>query len=251
MLFRLLFLSFSLSLVSFQSVHAASESEDSSDPVRILLFSKTDGFRHASIEPAIEIVQKMGEEYGFEVDATENSNWFTTERLESYDAVFFLNTSMTLFNDTQRAVFEEYIRSGGGYVGTHSAADTEYDWPFYGHLVGAWFKNHPPVQRGEIVVRNFSHPATTVLPPRWTIEDEWYNFRELPQHVTVLAELVTESIEGSEHEGYHPATWYHSVGEGRAFYTVMGHSASTWNHSHFLNQLLGGIRFATGVSVAP
>lgn len=251
MLSRLFLLTLVINFIPFQSVEAALGVQDSNEPVRILLFSKTDGFRHASIEPAIEVVRRLGQEYGFEVDATEDSNWFTEERLESYDAVFFLNTSMTLFNDAQRDVFENYIRSGGGYLGTHSAADTEYNWPFYGVLVGAWFKNHPPVQHGEIVVNSYSHPATVVLPPRWSIEDEWYNFRQLPQGVTVLAELDTESIEGSEHPGYHPATWYHSVGEGRAFYTVMGHSESTWNHSHFINQLLGAIRYVTGVSQVP
>ncbi|MGM0507422.1 MAG: ThuA domain-containing protein [Bacteroidota bacterium] len=251
---RLLFLILSFFLIPFHSAHSThgdSEIRATSEPVRILIFSKTDGFRHASIEPAIEIVRRMGDVYGFEVDATEDSDWFTEERLNRYDAVFFLNTSMTLFNDDQREVFEKYIRSGGGYVGTHSAADTEYDWPFYGTLVGAWFKNHPQVQEGEIVVKSHSHPATSVMPPRWTITDEWYNFRQLPEGVTVLAELNTESIEGSEHPGYHPASWYHTMDQGRAFYTVLGHSETTWKNPHFKNQILGAIRYVTGVSEAP
>lgn len=248
---RRLFLILSFFLIPFYSLQNVSEAQPSTESVRILIFSKTDGFRHASIEPAIEVVRTMGNQYGFEVDATEDSTWFTEERLNRYDAVFFLNTSMTLFNDEQRDAFERYIRTGGGYVGTHSAADTEYDWPFYGALVGAWFKNHPRVQEGEIVVKSYSHPATSVLPPRWTIEDEWYNFRQRPEGVTVLAELDTESMDGSEHPGDHPATWYHTVDQGRAFYTVMGHAESTWEHPHFLNQILGAIRYATGVSDAP
>lgn len=243
---RLLFLVLVLPVILPLSTTAQSDAS-----FRVLIFSKTDGFRHASIEPAIEAVQKMGEEYGFEVDATEDSQWFTHNRLEAYDVVFFLNTSMTLFNDEQRAVFESYIRSGGGYLGTHSAADTEYEWPFYGKLVGAWFKNHPPVQQGNVEVQRFDHPSTALLPAVWTIEDEWYNFRELPTGVTVLAELDTRSIEGSEHPGYHPATWYHHVDAGRAFYTVMGHSSDSWEHPYFLKQLLGGLRFVAGITDTP
>lgn len=213
----------------------------------ILLFTKTAGFRHSSIDPGIEALVKMGEENGFSVTHTENSEIFSNDALAGFDAVVFLNTTMTLFESQQRDAFQNYIQSGGGFVGIHSATDTEYDWPWYGQLVGAYFDNHPgnPNVRNAIVrVTDSGHPATSHLPEEWEREDEWYNFGYINPDVHVLLELDTDSYEGSDHPGNHPVSWYHHYDGGRAFYTALGHTHESFTEALFLNHLYGGLQFA-------
>jgi uncharacterized protein len=213
----------------------------------VLVFSKTAGFRHDSIEEGAEAIKKLGQENGFNVTRTEDSSYFIPENLAGYDAVIFLNTTMTVFNEEQRAAFKSYIQSGGGFVGVHSATDTEYDWPWYGEMVGAYFMNHPPVLPAVIDVVNPDHPSTAHLPVQWERIDEWYNFRNMNPEVNVLLKLDTDSFEGSEHPGNHPIAWYHDYDGGRAFYTGLGHTKETYTEENFLLHLLGGIRYAMGI----
>lgn len=134
-------------------------------------------------------------------------------------------------------------------MGIHSASDTEYDWPWYGRLVGAYFSNHPnnPNVRDAVInVVEAGHPATEMLPERWERTDEWYNFRELPDHVNVLLTLDTDTYEGSGHPGYHPVAWYHEYDGGRAFYTALGHTIESYSEELFLKHVWGGIRYAMG-----
>jgi len=109
------------------------------DETKVLVFTKTAGFRHASIEAGVIALQKLGEENGFMVDTTENADMIKEELLKDYAAVVFLNTTGDILNHIQQADFERYIQSGGGFVGIHSAADTEYDWIWYGRMLGAYF----------------------------------------------------------------------------------------------------------------
>lgn len=230
-------------------VQSPSERTLQEESSSVLVFSKTAGFRHNSIEAGIEAVKRLGEANGFTVTATEDSNYFTPENLAGYEAVIFLNTTGTLFNDTQRAAFKAYIQNGGGFVGIHSATDTEYDWPWYGGLAGAYFDNHPNnpnVLQAELIVRNSEHPSTAQLPERWVRDDEWYNFGMISDHIRVLIELNTDSYIGSDHPGNHPASWYHEYDGGRAFYTAMGHTSETFSEELFLKHLLGGIFYAMG-----
>ena len=118
--------------------------------VVVLVFSKTAGFRHDSISDGIAAIQALGRENGFAVEATEDAGRFTDEGLAAYRAVIFLNTTGDVLAADQERAFERYIRGGGGFVGIHSAADTEYDWAWYGDLVGAYFDSHPAIQRGQI-----------------------------------------------------------------------------------------------------
>jgi len=213
----------------------------------VLVFTKTAGFRHDSIEEGTEAIKKLGQENGFNVTRTEDASYFTTGNLAGYDAVIFLNTTMTVFNEEQRAAFKSYIQSGGGFVGVHSATDTEYDWPWFGEMVGAYFMNHPPVLPAVIEVLNRNHPSTAHLPERWERTDEWYNFKNMNPDVNVLMKLDTDSFEGSEHPGNHPIAWYHDYDGGRAFYTGLGHTKETYVEENFLLHLLGGIRYAMGI----
>src|SRR5689334_12334085 len=120
----------------------------------ILVFSKTTGYRHASIKDGIAAIRKLAAEHQVGVDYSEDASVFTDANLTRYKAIVFLSTSGTLFNDEQRAAFERYIRAGGGYVGIHSASDTEYEWSWYGQLVGAYFKNHPHIQQATLKVED-------------------------------------------------------------------------------------------------
>ncbi len=214
---------------------------------RILIFSKTEGFRHDSIPDGIAAIRKLGAEHGFAVDATEDSSFFDDARLPVYDAVVFLCTTGDVLNDGQQAAFERYIRGGKGFVGIHSAADTEYDWPFYGGLVGAYFKDHPAIQPASIQVADRVHPSTRSLPERWDRVDEWYNFRANPRgRVHVLAILDETSYTGGEMGSDHPISWCQFDEGGRAWYTALGHTRESYTEPLFLAHVLGGIQFAAG-----
>lgn len=235
----------------------SNENPDSNEPIvrlndgeqHILLFTKTDGFRHSSIDPGIEALKKMADDKGFTITHTEQSDIFSDEALAEFDAVVFLNTTMNLFEETQREAFKSYIQSGGGFVGIHSATDTEYDWAWYGDLVGAYFSNHPgnPNVRNAIVrVVDSSHPSTSHLPQEWEREDEWYNFGYINPDINILLELDTDSYEGSDHPGNHPISWYHYYDGGRSFYTGLGHTNESFTEDLFLEHLYQGLQFAMG-----
>lgn len=217
----------------------------------VLVFSKTEGWRHDSIEAGVEAIYQLGNENDFNVTWTEDSEHFTIESLSQYDAVIFLNTTLTIFDNDQREAFQNYIQNGGGFVGVHSAADTEYDWPWYGELVGAYFASHPNnpnVREAVVQVIDANHPSTGHLPQRWHRSDEWYNFGYMNDQTNVLLRLDTDSYEGSEHPGNHPIAWYHEYDGGRAFYTGSGHTIESFSEPHFLDHLLGGIQYAMGLS---
>ena len=214
---------------------------------RVLVFSKTAGFRHASIKDGIAVIQKLGLEHNFAVDTTENTALFTDENLKKYKALVFLNpTGSNLFNDSQKAAFKNYINHGGGFAGIHAAADCSYEWEWYGRMAGAFFKNHPKIQEARLNVVNRKHPASRRLPPIWRHKDEWYNFKDINKDVKVLITLDESSYEGGENGSFHPASWYHEFDGGRAFYTVLGHRPENYTDKLFLSHLLGGIEYAMG-----
>ncbi|NEB06804.1 ThuA domain-containing protein, partial [Streptomyces sp. SID13726] len=146
-------------------------------PFDVLVFSKTGGFRHGSIPAGIATIQQLGAENNFEVTATEDAGAFTDDNLAQYEAVVWLSTTGDVLNDDQQAAFERYIQNGGGYAGIHAASDTEYDWPWYGGLVGAYFSAHPQNQTATVKVEDHVHESTAHLPSRWERFDEWYDFR--------------------------------------------------------------------------
>ncbi|MGW4290709.1 ThuA domain-containing protein [Streptomyces sp. NPDC004673] len=218
---------------------------------RVLVFSKTTGFRHDSIPDGVAAVQQLGATDGLTVDATEDATAFTARNLRRYDAVVFLSTTGDVLNATQQRAFEGYIRQGGGYVGVHAAADTEYDWPFYGGLAGAWFDSHPAIQPATVVVEDHAHPATAQLPGRWERTDEWYNYRSNPrERAHVLASLDESSYSGGTMNGDHPIAWCQTYQGGRAFYTGGGHTRESYADPAFRAHLLGGLRWATGAAQA-
>ena len=177
---------------------------------RVLVFSKTAGYRHSSIEPGIAAIRKLGQENGFVVDATENAGAFTDRNLRQYQAVVFLNTTGDVLDARQQDAFERYIQAGGGWVGIHAATDTEYDWPWYGRLAGAYFAGHPNdpnVRKGTFRVLDKTHPATQGLPDRWEREDEFYNFKSIARDIRVLVDIDETSYQGGTNGARHPMSW--------------------------------------------
>jgi type 1 glutamine amidotransferase len=226
---------------------AVPQPADAAPLSRILVFSKTAGFRHSSIDEGIAAVRTLGSQNGFSVTATEDAAQFTTSNLSQYQAVVWLSTTGDVLNDTQQAAFEAYIRGGGGYVGVHAAADTEYGWAFYGGLVGAYFASHPAIQQARVRTETTAHPSTAHLPATWTRSDEWYNYRTNPRSaVKVLQNLDESSYSGGSMSGDHPITWCQNYQGGRAWYTGLGHVEESYTDSNFTRMLLGGLQWAGG-----
>ncbi len=219
----------------------------------VLVFCKTAGFHHESIEDGIAAIQKLGQENGFSVDTTTNGAWFTDDTLSKYAAVVFLSTTGDVLDNYQEASFERYIQGGGGYMGIHAASDTEYEWGWYGRLAGGYFLEHPGmsdtfpnVQQGVLDVKNHDHAATKHLPEKWTRTDEWYSFKKLNHEVKVLMTIDEKSYRGGKNGDYHPMAWYHEYDGGRAFYTALGHTRESYTEPDFLKLILGGIQYAIG-----
>ena len=239
--------------------------DDPGASFRALAFSKTAGFRHSSIDEGHAALDVLAEENGFQLDHTEDASLFTPEILAAYDTVVFLSTTGDVLDEDQQAAFEEYIQSGGGYVGIHSASDTEYEWNWYGHLVGAYFISHPPgTANAAIDVEEHEHASTAGLPDRYERIDEWYNFKS-PDFLTVgdddypprgagdihILATVDESTydeqDGNATDDDHPMTWCQRYDGGRSWYTAMGHTEASYVEPNFLAQVLGGLETTAGV----
>ena len=216
---------------------------------RVLVFSKTAAFRHkSSIAVGKIALMKLGVENGFSVDTTENVAYISADSLKHYSAVVFLSTTGDVLDYIQQASLERYVQAGGGFVGIHAASDCEYNWPWYGQLVGAYFKSHPSQQMAKIVVKDASHISTKHLPAVWERFDEWYNWRIVPSEkdVKILLSIDEKSYNGGENGVNHPMAWYHDFDGGRSFYTELGHVDASFTEENFLKHILGGIQYAIG-----
>jgi uncharacterized protein len=215
---------------------------------RVLVFSRTKGFRHASIPDGVAAIAALGAKHGFDVESTEDPAVFTDDGLGKFAAVVFMMTTGDVLDSAQQAAFERYIRGGRGFVGVHSATDTEYDWPWYGQLVGAYFKSHPRVQEARLDVRDRTHLSTKCLPAAWTRRDEWYDFRAAPPpEAKVLVTIDEKSYSGGQMGDVHPMVWYRAFDGGRAIYSEMGHTHESYKEQAYLDHLAGAILWATGL----
>lgn len=212
---------------------------------KILVFSATKGFRHKSIENGKIALLKMATKENWIVDTTEDATVFTETNLRQYGAIVFLNTTGNILNDEEQIVFQKYIQAGGGFVGIHSATDTEYDWPWYNNLVGAYFESHPKPQIALYNVINKNHPAVNFMPDTLRRLEEIYNFRSFKKElVNVLITIDEKSYAGGKMPDYHPIAWYHSYDGGRAFYTEWGHHPEAFTEPLFLQHLAAAIKWA-------
>ena len=154
-------------------------------------------------------------------------------------------------DEAEQGELEQFIRDGGGFVGIHAAADTEYEWPWYGKLVGAYFNGHPNdpnVREATLRIVDDQHPATEPLPQDWTRSDEWYNYKNINPENEVLINLDESTYEGGTNGESHPISWYKEYDGGRAFFTGLGHTVESYTDSLFLAHLAGGIQYAIGAS---
>jgi len=245
----MLFLALAVSLgVMAQSDQKAAEQKK----LNVLVFSKTAGYRHTSIPAGIKAITTLAQQKGWVVTATEDATLFTDDFLSRFDVCVFLNPTMKVLDASQEKAFETFIKSGKGFVGIHASADCEYDWKWYGDLNGAFFKTHPPYQLATINIESTNHPAMKpfVGMKTFTIEDEWYSYKENPRgKVTVLATLDESSIKKLPKDdtwkmGDHPVIWYHEFDGARSFYTVFGHGDSSFENEKIQQHLFYAIEWA-------
>ena len=210
---------------------------------RVLLFSHTAAFRHQSIPVAQAAIRTLGKDHGFQVDTTEDVRYLTEDSLRHYTAVIFLQTTGALLERPAQVDLERFIQAGGGFVGIHAAADAEYDWRWYGRLVGGYFNGHPAIQSAKLKVAA-GDPMTSHLPATWERTDEWYNFKRLVPDLTVAISIDETSYQGGTNGASHPMTWYHQFDGGRAWYTALGHTDESYADPPFLTLLANGIQWA-------
>lgn len=210
----------------------------SGPPVRVLMLTATAGFRHDTIATARDVMNTLG----FAVTATEDLGRFTTAGLSDIDVIMFALTSGELpFTPAQRSALIDAVNGGKGFVGIHSATDTLYEFPDYGRLVGAYFKEHPWTQQARVIPEDPSHPATGLIRDPFTLEEEFYTFRENPRgRVQVLLRLDPASVNTT---GDYPLAWAQSFGSGRSYYNALGHFPATWRDARFQGQLVAAIRW--------
>jgi type 1 glutamine amidotransferase len=216
---------------------------------QILVFTKTMGYRHKSIEKGVETLKNLGKENNFSITQTEDSLQFNEANLKKYDLVLFLSTTMDVLGPDQEQAFKKYINNGGNYMGIHAASDTEYGWPWYGKLVGAYFTSHPNdpnVREAKMNVVNREHPSTVHLKETWVRNDEWYNYKNINPDMNVLIYLDETSYEGGTNGDNHPIAWYQEFDGGRVFYTGGGHTNESYDEPDFQKHLVGGINYCLG-----
>jgi len=215
----------------------------------VLVFSKTTAFRHDSIPQGIAAIRDLAADHDFAVDSTEDAARFTDAELVRYRVVVFLSTTGDILDSGQKAAFERFVRSGGGFVGIHSASDTEYRWAWYGRLAGAYFASHPEIQRATVRIEDPDQVSTKDLPRSWERTDEWYNFRSNPRgNLHVLAVLDESTYSGGKMGADHPIAWCQQIDGGRSWYTAMGHTSESYAEPLFRLHLLGGIETAAGTA---
>jgi type 1 glutamine amidotransferase len=213
-----------------------------------LVLHETAGFRHDSIPAGVAALTEVAGSLGLEVSVAETSSPFVDPGLDDFHVVVFLCTTGDVLDETEQSSMEAFVRSGGGFVGIHSAADTEHEWPWYGGLIGASFVDHSTIQPAVVRSTLSGHPAGVGLPEQFERLDEWYNFRELPgPEVDVLATIDESTYEGGTMGANHPIAWAHEYEGGRAFYTGFGHTIESYVEDVVVDHLTAGLAWAAGI----
>lgn len=220
----------------------------------VLLFSRTQGWHHESIKDGVEAFYQLGERHFFNVEWQENADWFTDDKLKQYDVIVFLNTTGNILNEAQQEAMEKFIRSGKGFVGIHSASDTEYEWQWYTRLVGRMFITHPEIQTAQLHPLHRKFPGMSGFRSPHLFTDEWYVLSpEKQKGLNYLLAIDEKSYNAGKPttdypmggmEGFHPVSWYHEYDGGRSFYTAMGHLPAVYKDAFFLEHIYGGLYWA-------
>ena len=222
-----------------------------SDTRSVLVFSKTEGFRHESIEAGQEMFRELAGRENFTVDFSEDASVFNQDALSKYNVIVFLSTTGDILDPTQQRELERFMEAGGNWMGIHAAADTEYDWPWYNQLVGAYFQSHPRGQpQATVLVVNHDHPATEFLEDTWVRKDEWYNYKNIQNDFVTLMRVDESTYEGGENGDDHPIAWYKPFSNGRMFYTGLGHTNESYQEPNFVKHIMGGLTYLFGENKA-
>lgn len=219
-----------------------------------LLFTKTAGWHHESINEGVDAIKALAQKHSFDLQWHEDASRFNDEFLEQFDVIIFLNTTEDILNEEQQQAFQRFIRSGKGFVGIHGASDTEYDWPWYNQLVGKMFHIHPAEQTAMVDVIDSNFPGMEIFPKRFLWTDEWYEFKpeEYSKDLHILLSLDESTYDPNAQwedkqgkgTGEHPVAWYQYFDNGRSFYTALGHLPMIYSDHLFLHHVYGGIYWA-------
>ena len=220
----------------------------------VLVFSKTAGWHHTSVNEGITALKAMAENHHFTMEWQEDANLINSKNLARFDVVLFLQTTGDILNDEQQKALEGFIQSGKGFVGVHSASDTEYDWPWYGKLVGRQFHIHPQIQTARLTVLDKKFPGLEYFPESSLWTEEWYEFgKELSPNLHYLLSVDETTydpkadwgrVKGEGMGKFHPVAWYQDYDGGRSFYTALGHMGISYQNKAFVEHLYGGIYWA-------
>jgi len=222
---------------------------------RVLFLTHSAGFVHDVVkrgdDDGLAVAERglLGAAKGvLDVVASQDCAMLEPASLAGFDAVVLYTTGELPVPDATRAGLLDWVRGGGAFVGVHCATDTFYEYPPYLAMVGGTFDGHPWHQEVLVTVEDTRHPATAHLGARFPITDEIYQFRDFHRHpVRVLASLDPASVEiekGKRADGDYALSWWKDYGQGRVFYTALGHRPEVWDDARFLEHLLGGIRWA-------
>jgi type 1 glutamine amidotransferase len=228
---------------------------DAARPFHILVYSKTLGYRHDSITNGIAAIRELGRNYGFAVDATEDSAAFTQTNLAQYQAVVFLSVTGEVLDQAQKSAFQDYIQGGGGLAAIHGAIfgplALDETWKWYGEIFCCAFTNHSKILPATVIIEDTNNPSTEGLPLKWKRADEWYNYTGTPRGCAhVLATVDESTYVGGKVGADHPIAWCRQIGRGRMWYTAMGHEPEAFSDPLFCRHLLGGILLAAGQKTA-
>ncbi|WOI52672.1 ThuA domain-containing protein [Parvularcula sp. LCG005] len=234
-------------------VSACGDGDGGNSSANVLIFSYSTGFRHDSVETGVTALTKLATRAGYEVTASEDPNIFNEDDLAPFDLIILLNNTSDRkavdgewWVGQRRVAFQNFVRAGKGVVVIHGAADSHYNWPWYGRMVGGYFQRHPPgAPEGTLRVVDPAHPSAEGLPEQFSRSDEWYYFQDYDPTVRLILTLDPGSI-GQPDVNPNPIAWSHEYDGGRVFYTAMGHTAETYEDLTFLRHVAGGMRYALG-----
>lgn len=222
-------------------------------PKSLLIYTRNgEGFVHDNIAASVEALERLASENKYEVQVTGSPDFFTPENLKQIDCIIFSNSNNEAFTSrNQRDAFKNYIESGGGFVGIHSASGSERQWPWFWAMVGGKFVRHPALQKFELKVIDQENPATSFLGETWSWEDEVYYLDHLNPDIHVLLAADLRTVEDDTKDEFHrnrfgdytPIAWVHEFDGGRQFYTALGHKQEYYSNPQFLQHLLGGIKW--------
>lgn len=221
---------------------------------KALLVTTTRGWHHSSVHDGVLAMKELAKKNSFDLMLMEDPNYFTDKNLAPFQVIIFLNTTGDILDSAGQGAMERFIRSGKGFVGIHSATDTEYDWDWYTKMVGRMFMIHPAVQTAKLKVLDPSFPGLKPFEGGRLWTDEWYQFgpeKSNDLHYVMAVDEKTYnpkadwgSKKGEGMGDMHPVAWYHDYDGGRAFYTALGHLPAIYSDADFLNHVYAGILWA-------